>query len=239
MLTEKVPNITQSLLLNAVDFNDAWKVQFPLESTKRDYFYSGKRETTEVSMMSTEVETFKFYEDLEMKYKFLELPYEDEKMSMILALPIQYDQPANLQIDGDMLCDIKSKMISTKLDMVAIPRMKFQFQTNLKEVLIDVGVKDFFHSFEANFSGICDANDFYIDDIVQKTLVEVDEEGNDAATITKLKFLPLAFRGVKEFIANHPFQFYVQDKTSGVILVAGRVDEPSESISLAENLRFM
>lgn len=67
------PNVK---VVNSLAFNDSWKVQFLAEKTERDYFYSGKRETTEVWMMSMEAETFKFYEDLEMKYKFIELPYE-------------------------------------------------------------------------------------------------------------------------------------------------------------------
>lgn len=67
------PNIK---VLNSMAFNNSWKVQFLPERTQRDYFYSGRRETTEVWMMSIEAETFKYYEDHEMKYKFIELPYE-------------------------------------------------------------------------------------------------------------------------------------------------------------------
>lgn len=63
-------------VVNSLAFNTSWKVQFLAERTERDYFYSGKRETTAVWMMSIEGETFKFYEDHEMKYKFIELPHE-------------------------------------------------------------------------------------------------------------------------------------------------------------------
>ncbi|KFM62678.1 Glia-derived nexin, partial [Stegodyphus mimosarum] len=227
---ETVSHISKILLLNAAALNETWKVQFPPERTKRDYFYSGRRETTEVRMMSMEAESFKFYEDLEMKYKFLEIPYKDDKMNMVLALPTQYDQPANIQMDSKLFCEIKNKMSHTKLDMIAFPKYRFETQTSLKDAFMDLGIQDAFNPLQANFSNIQDDSDLYVSDIIQKAVVEVNEKGNEESVITKLKIMPVAFRGVKEFIANHPFIFYVEDTNSGVILFSGRVDEPSESI---------
>lgn len=159
-------------------------------------------------------------------------------MSMILALPIQYDQPANLLMDTAKFCKMKSKLISTKLDIISIPKFHFKEEKSLKEELTSMGIENAFNASAAEFPGLSDDEGFHVSDIKQKINIEVDEDGTEAASITKLKFKPVAFRGVKEFIANHPFLFYVEDRKTGTILLSGRLDEPSESISFSEHLRF-
>lgn len=158
-------------------------------------------------------------------------------MSMILALPTQYDQPASLQLDTKSFCDIKTRLIPTKLDMVSIPKLQFEYERSIKDQLIAMGLNAFNES-TADLPGISEEENIYVSDVKQKINIEVDEDGSEAASITKLNFKPVAFRGVKEFIANHPFLFYVEDRKTGAILLSGRVDEPSESISFSERLHF-
>ena len=62
-----------------------------------------------------------------------------------------------------------------------------------------------------------------------QVMVEVDEEGSNAAaargTVMKTRSMPV----IKPFIADHPFLFLIIDKREDVVLFFGHVVKPSLS----------
>jgi serpin B len=111
-----------------------------------------------------------------------------------------------------------------------------------------LGVKKAFDAEQADLSGIAGAKgDLIIDKIAQKTVIDVNEEGVEAAASTFLsKYsqsgeewgelfvsgvgVPLSGyfppRDPKEFIADHPFIFYI--KVKDLVVFAGRVVDPTQ-----------
>lgn len=91
-----------------------------------------------------------------------------------------------------------------------------------------MGLTSVFLKSEADLSGIgAKPNDLYVNDILQKTFLDVNEHGigaletkssNDLLEIKKSTIIPSLPR--KQFIANHPFLFYIKGK--GLILFIGR-----------------
>jgi serpin B len=65
----------------------------------------------------------------------------------------------------------------------------------------------------------------FIDAVVHKTLLEVAEEGTEAAagTAVVMKKGPRP----KQFRAVHPFLFMIRDNKSGSILFIGRLADPT------------
>lgn len=157
---------------------------------------------------------------------------------MLFALPTQYDLKADLQMDAEIFCKIKSNLIPTKLEMISIPKFQFEEEKSFKEELMSMGIESAFNGTTAQFPGLSDEKGFHVSDVKQTINIEVDEDGTQAASMTNLHFKPVAFRGVKEFIANHPFLFYVEDRRTGTIIVTGRIDEPSDLVSFSDHLRF-
>jgi serpin B len=101
----------------------------------------------------------------------------------------------------------------------------------LSSTLTTMGMSTAFSS-KADFSGISSNKDgLLLSEVVHKAYVDVDESGTEAAAATAVMAVggaapqeaPLAFR------ADHPFLFFLRDKTSGAILFAGRVSDPSKS----------
>ncbi|WP_407809548.1 serpin family protein, partial [Staphylococcus aureus] len=81
---------------------------------------------------------------------------------------------------------------------------------------------------KADFSGITGGKDLYVSDIIHKAVVEVNEQGTEAAAITGGIMVPVSLpipnpRNV--FNVNHPFLFFIIDNRSFSNLFIGRVNE--------------
>ena len=100
---------------------------------------------------------------------------------------------------------------------------------NLRAVLQHLGISDAFVYRKANFYGMDGTRELYIDAVIHKAFVDVNEEGTEAAAATAVikpgcpSKLPPVFR------ADHPFLFLIRDKVTDSILFMGRVVNPNES----------
>jgi serpin B len=72
----------------------------------------------------------------------------------------------------------------------------------------------------------------FLSQAIQKTAIEVDEMGTVAAAATALMLRgggPPQFEQVPLFLADHPFQFFIVDEESHIVLFEGRVGAPTAS----------
>ncbi|XP_026397172.1 serpin-Z2B-like [Papaver somniferum] len=72
-----------------------------------------------------------------------------------------------------------------------------------------------------------------VDQVIHKCFVEVDEEGTEGFAATVISRCKASKGGpppppppVADFVADHPFMFIIQDKTTGVVLFTGYVLNP-------------
>ncbi len=81
-----------------------------------------------------------------------------------------------------------------------------------------------------DFSTMNGKPDLFIDEVVHKGLVEVNEEGTKAAGATAVAPRPMAGppTSVVEFRADHPFLFLIRDNQTGSILFFGRIVDPTK-----------
>jgi serpin B len=81
----------------------------------------------------------------------------------------------------------------------------------------------------ADFSGMTEANDLKIDEVIHKAFIEVNESGTEAAAATAVIMVlksALEEQPIR-FIANHPFIYFIVDKTTGGIIFMGRFVDPA------------
>ena len=73
--------------------------------------------------------------------------------------------------------------------------------------------------------------------MIQKAVIEVDEEGTVAAAATAVavnsRSLGMERKEKMSFTVNHPFLFFLRDLQTGILLFQGRVVDPSGGHSFA------
>ena len=220
--------LSRLVLTNAIYFKGTWTWQFDESKTQEQDFKVVPDNIVQVPMMRMDPEKARFnYVQLD-DLQILELPYEGDKISILILLPKKDLESIEKTLSAEKLNEYKSEMTETKLDSILIPRFEFDAKYFMKENLINLGMPTAF-SEAADFSGMTGTRDLFIDFVIHQAYVKVDEEGTEAAAATavgmKLTAMP---EQTNDFIADHPFIFIIQDKTNGNILFLGRVVDPSK-----------
>ena len=102
------------------------------------------------------------------------------------------------------------------------------YAIGLNEPLKTLGMKSAFEN-DADFSGMAD-EPLCISEVKQKSFVDVDEEGTEAAAVTTVTMRASGMpRPSNDFsmIVNRPFLFVISDEDTGSILFIGIVNDPT------------
>ena len=226
-ILDKLDNQTKMILLNALYLRGRWRNEFYKESTHDAPFTKADGTTTNVKMMSQTLTTAYNRDD---KVSIISLPFNNSRVAMQFILPhkeTSIDEAArHLAHNYDTLC--KSMNHRQRIDL-SLPRFKCEYTTGLKGTLQALGMSDAFDS-RANFAGISD-EPLYIDEIMQKTYLKIDEEGAEAAAVTSVLIGAMAMRPTSDPIElkfDRPFIYLIVDRGSENILFVGKSDNPQE-----------
>ena len=122
----------------------------------------------------------------DMKADLIVIPYQDDKIKMLIYNPREYDDALEAieNLEESFLQDpasIRTHLSRTKSEFIrlSLPKFDISFETSLVEVLERLNVTTIF-SAQADFSQISDIP-LSIHDILHSTRVIVDEEGTEAA----------------------------------------------------------
>nr|XP_012623906.1 leukocyte elastase inhibitor isoform X1 [Microcebus murinus]XP_012623907.1 leukocyte elastase inhibitor isoform X1 [Microcebus murinus] len=227
-----VDDMTKLVLVNAIYFKGNWQEKFMKEATEDAPFRLNKKDTKTVKMMYQKKKfPYGYIEDL--RCRVLELPYQGKELSMLVLLPkdIEDGSTGLKKIEEALTLEklhewTKSGNLGVMEVNVGLPRFKLEDSYVLNSDLARLGVQDLFHSSKADLSGISGARDIFISKIIHKSFVEVSEEGTEAAAATAgiATFAMLAPE--EDFIADHPFFFFIRHNPSSSVLFMGRFSSP-------------
>ena len=107
-----------------------------------------------------------------------------------------------------------------------MPKLNFETSTVLNDMLSNLGLDNIFSS-NADFSGIADQN-VNVDTILQKTKLELDENGTKAAAVTavNMECMSAAVEDepiIKTVELTRPFAFLIYDRNNDEVLFIGKV----------------
>ncbi|MFO1476818.1 MAG: serpin family protein [Verrucomicrobiota bacterium] len=220
-----IDNLTQLFLANAVYFKGKWEEPFKTNITRDRVFHlrGGVQETIPMMEQSRE-----FMYRRGTGYQAVRLPYQGWGLGMYVFLPDPGSSPEQLLdvLNGAKWQRVTEPGFSEQKGTVVLPRFKLEYGVELKPTLTALGMKTAFG--DADFSGIA-ARSTFISAVQQRTFVEVNEEGTEAAAVT----LAPVSEGIEmpptnpfEMIVDRPFLFLIEDKQTGTILFMGIVSDP-------------
>lgn len=109
---------------------------------------------------------------------------------------------------------------------VYLPQFKMEESYVLNKTLQEMGVMNVFDWGKADLSGISMKDGLVVSKAIQKTIVEVNEEGTEAGCAMGLLTMPLCCPVTYEFKADHPFLFFIRHNQTNTILFFGRYSSP-------------
>lgn len=213
-------------LINAIYFNASWKYQFDETETEESQFYIDNENAVNCDMMNIKS---KFHFVKTNDYHALELPYANENYSMLMLMPRSKNIDDFLNsINRDTIAKIQNKFEYDSIN-ISIPKLELEYEINLNDILIEMGIEEAFDSRSANFSKMFNElqSSIWIDRVKQKSFLKVNEEGTEAAAATAV-VMTLGISDEKFMNFNIPYLFFIIEKQSNTILFCGKVVNPVE-----------
>ncbi|USS41276.1 serpin family protein [Thermococcus aggregans] len=219
-----IDEFTRLVITNAIYFKANWSSKFEPENTYNETFTLTSGEKIKVEMMH-QVNSFNYMETEE--FQALEMPYKDNRLSMLIILPKENDiSVLEEKLTSEFVENILSSMKVEKVEVV-IPKFSFEKSYILNDVLQEMGIREAFTN-KADFSGIAE-DKLMISVVVHKTFIRVAESGTEAAAATGVGMTvaaPSSKEHPKVFRADHPFIFLIRDRETGAVLFIGRLMDP-------------
>lgn len=220
-----VDSDTRLVLTNAIYFKGKWAAKFNKARTSDGPFTRADGTKVQVPLMR---QTARLPLSAGEDFQLLGLPYQGDRLSMVILLPGKPDGLAGLEsrLSATWLATQIGKARPQKV-FVSLPRFTMTERYELKKPLAAMGMGIAF-SGKADFSGMNGKGGLTIGAVIHKAFVAVDEEGTEAAGATAVVMTRGFAKKPPAFRAEHPFLFVIRDDVSGAILFMGRVMDPSD-----------
>ena len=227
---------TAMVLLNTLYFEAKWANPFPKDNTKPMTFTQFGGVEKEVQMMYQKSTGIAYYANYQDNVHAIVLPYENRRFELVALMPIRGEAD-----QGEADLNKMAASIGDKLDSwlgrrmrgetrVWLPKTDLTCKLDLGKTLQGLGMTTPFSN-QADFSGIDTEEALKIENVVHKTALKMDEVSTKAAAATAIGMARITSIGmpdpVNEFRADRPFIVLIRDNQTGLVLFAGRINDPT------------
>lgn len=219
-----IPPEVVMYLVNAMYFKGTWTERFDPSATRDRPFTRPDGSTVQAPLMHLET-TLPYYENATLQA--VELPYGGKAYSMVVVLP----KPGHAL--GDLVASLDAGAWNALVDglhetqvILDLPRFRFSYDAGLKDPLTAMGMGIAFDASAADFSRLTPGR-AHISSVLQKTFVEVNEEGTEAAAVTVVTIGVTSAPQRVVMTVDRPFLFAIRERFSGTILFMGTIGDPT------------
>ncbi len=219
-----LPPDLRLVLLDAIYFKGTWETPFDKQLTRDQPFTLRGGQTTQHPRMLRKGR-MNYLESA--GFQAVLLPYASRQASLCVFLPKE-------GLDG-FVKDLTPEnwaawmaQFRSREGTLELPRFKLENKYELNGELALLGMPRAF-SRQAEFGGIS-GEPLFISKVVQRTFVEVNEEGTEAAAATGIAVRPRLVRPEPEppftMIVDRPFYVAIRDNQTGAIIFHGAIEDP-------------
>ncbi|MCP4706264.1 MAG: serpin family protein [candidate division Zixibacteria bacterium] len=226
---------TVMFLINAIYFKADWNFPFEKSKTEIDRFKLPDNTNEQCALMMQNNE-FDYYEN--DFFQAIDLPYGNKQYSMMIFLP-KTSNGEDINSLTEKFTHTKwlnwsSRFSNHKVELY-MPKFEIEYTVLLNKSLKQLGMSIAFNPKYADFKKMYDTtlckDNIFIDEVLHKSYIKVDEEGTEAAAVTKvtMKAMTTSFHLPPKKVVmriDHPFIFVIKDKQSNSILFMGKITNP-------------
>ncbi len=216
----QIPRAVVMYLINAIYFKGSWTFRFDPSDTRTEPFHRDDGSTRTVPLMTLR-EELPYQEN--SRFQAVDLPYGGRAFSMTVLVPapgVSVDDLA-ASLDAAEWKSIADGFHDTEMQMF-LPRFRLGYERMLNDDLAALGMVDAFDG-RADFTRLSPVGGLFVSEVKQKSWVDVNEQGTEAAAATVVTMVESA---VPVLRADRPFLFFIRERLSGTILFAGKLASP-------------
>ncbi|MBO6575562.1 MAG: hypothetical protein JJ896_11215 [Rhodothermales bacterium] len=218
---EQIDGSVVMYLINAIYFKGTWLYEFDPNETREASFANADGTTAQVPMMAQQADLPAFRH---ANYTAVDLPYGDSLYSMTVVLPepgfTTDDVLAELQADD--VAAWTTELSPTDV-ILSMPRFKVEYKESLVPMLKSMGMEAAFAPGSADFTRLVEGGGPWIDDVIHQAVLDVNEEGTEAAAVTTVIIVESAGSGPLRVTLDRPFLLFIRERISGSVLFMGRI----------------
>jgi serpin B len=223
-ILDQVSPLELMYLINAIHFKAPWTQRFEKKHTAPGTFFLADGSSRTVPLMSMQEAEIRWVDTPELT--IADIPYARDAFSMTILLPRRGRSVNDLiaGLDAERWGEWMARLGAKRQGHLSLPKFEIEYETSLKDALSAMGMGIAFGA-GADFGKIFENVAVSISRVVQKTFVQVDEEGTEAAAATMVGIRTISLPpGV---YVDRPFVFAIRERHSGTILFIGRVMDPA------------
>ena len=220
-IIDRIPDNIIMYLINALAFDAEWETIYRVDQVHEGQFScaNGQKKTVEFmygqegNYLQTAQATgfIKYYKGGDYAFAAL-LPNEGSSVADVLA-----------GLSGESLQKLLASPQSARVQ-TAIPKFETRYSTEMSAVLSAMGMPEAFDGNKADLSGIgsSSAGNLFINRVLHKTFISVDEKGTRAGAATAIEIADQAMiLDVKRVYLDRPFVYMLIDTTTNMPFFIG------------------